>query len=92
MALETRERGADRAEIGRVVADHLEQFGAVQMRAVSGPLPGNRITTPLHFPVLATDPDPVAGTALVYAVLTGGKVDLRVRHPTGSPITLSIEV
>lgn len=80
------------ADLARFLGDYLNVVGNVQMRAVSGPLPGDRITTPFSLPVLAADPDAIADTALLYTVLTGGKVDLRVRFPTGTPITVAIEV
>ena len=93
MALETRERGADRAEIGRVVADHLEKFGAVQMRAVSGPLPGDRITSPIHLPELAADPAaPAVNTALLYSKDNGaGKTQVCIRFNTGAVQIIATE-
>lgn len=80
------------ADVERFVRSLLSEHGVVQMNAVSGQLDGRRVATPLHLPTLDTDPDAVADTALLYSVLTGGKVDLRVRFPTGAPITISIEV
>lgn len=45
----------------------------------------------IDLPVLATDPPAPAAGARLYAVVSAGKTQLRVRFPTGAVQTLSTE-